>query len=260
MHRVARHACLGLSAILIASTATLTKAADFPCFEDAAIQSARIHDLRTMLMVNALKCRTRNPDTLRSYGNLLDQRGGELADHSKLVLLNLQQRYGEAQGLAAYHRYETAIANYHSLPAPSQAQCDEIGTYIALATRADHGEWETLSRLVTSRSIDVCLTPAAGAAAPLARGSVAGAMGAAMGAPTRGAAPETEVPLVDGIPTYSVPGTGPETAPEPLERVALPAAGSAPASAAPSAEKKLDQAILALSAAVAALSELRQQP
>ncbi|MEQ5788618.1 hypothetical protein J3454_12005 [Erythrobacter sp. NFXS35] len=228
------------------------------------MQSARIHDLRVMLMVNALKCRTRHPQTLRSYGNLLDERGQEFADHNRQVLSAMIDRYGPLQGPGAYNRYETALANYHSMPEPSQRQCEDVAAYISLAARADHAELATLSKLATNRSIDACLTPLNGAdddelakLDPSPEPAMLTQAAAAEGAPE----------MVDGIPTYHVPGTGPDTAPEPLEKVALPAFETTdvepekpqPAQAS-AAEDKLDQAILALSEAVAALSDLRREP
>lgn len=262
-------ASLGIVVALLASTSSVAQAAELPCFDEAAMQSARIHDLRVMLMVNALKCRFRHPEALRSYGELLEQRGQELTDHSRLVQLNLSHKYGDVVGPVAYNRYETAIANHHSVPDPSQKQCEDVAAYIDLAMRADHAELETLSKLVTNRAIDVCLTPLQGSAEVVAVGPETASETIAAARPIRVSIAEEAPQLVDGIPTYTVPGTGPDTAPEPLEVVALPAAApasasaaavSAPASPAVGANDKLDQAIIALSAAVAALSDLRQQP
>jgi len=255
---------LGVCAALLASLANPALAAELHCFKQNAMQSARIHDLQVMLMVNALKCRERRPETLRRYGNLLEQRGAELGDHARKVEATLSEKFGSANGPVAFHRYETAIANYHSYPAPSQEQCEVIATYIDLATRADHAELETLSKLATSRSIDVCLTPVSGVGADETTQPAPLAQRAGL---TRIAAADPVPQIIDGIPTYTVPGTGPNTAPEPLEKVAIAASGPAEAVVVPAppsetspAQDKLDQAILALSAAVTALSELRQQP
>lgn len=269
MNLLPRRAGLGAAVVALVSLANPAHATDLPCFEQSAMQSARIHDLRVMLMVNALKCRVRSPQTLRSYGELLDQRGEELDDHNWQILNAMIDKYGPVQGPVAYNRYETAIANYHSFTEPSQRQCDDIAAYINLAGRADHAELETLSRLATNRAIDVCIVPASGAND---RMSATPAMTAPTAGLTRAAASEPELEMVDGIPTYTTPGTGPDTAPQPLETVAVPAAGTADAepvmaqapadagSPALSAEDKLDQAIVALSAAVAALSDLRRKP
>jgi hypothetical protein len=254
---------LGASVALLAALTVPAQAADFPCFQDNAMQSARIHDLQVMLMVNALKCRVRHPETLRTYGVLLEQRGQEFGHHGRQIEASMVKEYGLSQGQVAFHRYETTIANFHSLINPSQRQCEEIATYINLAARADHPELESLSRLITGRAIDVCLTPigtsnvqAVFEPEPLAPPAVLTSAPAAEPAPQ----------IVDGVPTYPVPGTGPDTAAEPLETVAVLASATPPAAvpadpaASTSAEGKLDQAIVALSAAVAALSELRQQP
>ena len=272
MDLLPRRAGLGAAAAALVSLSIPAEAAELPCFDQSAMQSARIHDLRIMLMVNALKCRTRSPQTLRSYGELLDQRGEELTDHSRQILSALIDKHGPTLGPVVYNRYETAIANYHSFTEPTQRQCDDIAAYINLAGRADHAELETLSRLATNRAIDVCIPPRGADNAT----SAEPAMTAPPATLTRASAAEPELEVVDGIPTYNTPGTGPDTAPKPLETVALAAAGtadagpeSAPAQARSqaatgstplSAEDKLDQAIVALSAAVAALSDLRSEP
>lgn len=264
MHSFLRRTGFGAAAVALVSLNPAAQAAEFPCFDEPALQSARIHDLRVMLMVNALKCRLLRPQTLRSYGDLMDQRGDELTDHSRQVRDAMVDRYGMAMGEIAYNRYETELANYHSIPDPSQRQCDDVAAYINLAARADHGELATLSRLATSRAIDVCLTPLSRSDAMAQTKPLAQPAPAAM---TRPVPPAPEPELVDGIPTYSVPGTGPDTAPEPIEKAMLTDAGataappaSAQASKAAVQEQRLDQAILALSEAVAALRDLRKTP
>lgn len=265
MAKFNRRAWLGVIGAICASTASLSHAAQLPCFDQAAMQSARIHDLQVMLMVNALKCRLRQPETLRAYGDLLDQRGRELDDHSRLVQLNLAAQYGEANGPVAYHSYETAIANYHSEVEPSQRQCQNVAALIDLALQADHDELATLSRLATNRAIDACLAPLAAATdtAINAKAEPMPAVAAEAG-PIHVAASEPEPEMVDGIPTYRVPGTGPDTKPKPLEKAVLteeasPLAAQKVAKADPAAGK-LDEAIAALSAAVVALNAMRQQP
>lgn len=267
MYLLLRRASLGAVAAAFVSLANPAHAAEFPCFEQDDMQAARIHDLRVMLMVNALKCRLLRPQTLRSYGDLLDQRGEELTDQSRQVLAAMVDQYGTVQGPVAYNRYETALANYHSVPQPSRRQCEDVAAYIDLAGRADHAELATLSRLATNRAIDLCLVPVDRSDSTVAGMPEPEADFATMARASVGLA---EPEMVDGIPTYNTPGTGPDTAPEPLEKVALPAAGSdSPAPQAPTvaeartateAEAKLDQAILALSQAVAALSDLRREP
>lgn len=247
----------GLVCASLMAAATLAHspghAANYPCFGDDAMQSARIHDLKVNLMVNALKCRKVNPMTLRSFGQLLERRSGEFASHEMAVKRSLEIRFGQRQAIAMFDDYETRIGNYHSGVQPSLAQCEDTAAFIRLAGRADSGELETLSRLVTNRGIRSCPVERAASPPPLQRFE------------------REPFEMVDGIPTYSTPGTGPSSDPEPLERVAIPEAAApvisepAPriAAAAPAGpggepgtadrETRLAEAITALDAAAAAL-------
>lgn len=216
-------------------------ASSFPCFDSEAMQSARIHDLKVNLMVNALKCREANAATLRQFGQLLERRSGEFAGHELAVQRSLEDRFGSYEARALFDDYETRVGNYHSGSQPSIEQCEDTAAFIRLAGRADTAELETLSRLVTSRGIASC---------PLER---APAPGLAMRDPPRPEAMEPTPEMVDGIPTYSTPGTGPVSTPEPLERVAVNP-GSDPADETGDERKtRLAEAISALDAAAAAL-------
>lgn len=223
------------------------------------MQSARIHDLKVMLMVNALKCRQMLPRAFTAYGRLLDDRWEEFGFHSDRVRGTLLDRYGVRQGESAFDDYETRLGNYHSSVVASVGQCRDIEAFIRLAERANHGELEALSKLVTNRSIESCRSarytpaPAETAFAPQANEAFA----------------ERTV-MVDGIPTYTTPGTGPDTRPEPLEVVELPGPGEPvfaqaeaartdaanPSPAAAQAEQ-LSQAIAALDAAASALRAMQ---
>ncbi|MEM6909896.1 MAG: hypothetical protein AAF494_14585 [Pseudomonadota bacterium] len=232
------------------------------------MQSARIHDLRIMLMVNALKCRTSAPATLRKYGQLLNQRSEELTYHGRQVKSALVDRYGPRQGQLAFDRYETRISNYHSNIKPSREQCEDVMAFMKLAGRANYAELETLSKLVTNRAIETCLVPEGQSGFTTAAIAPAPAQ-SATSVIVRRAANVQEPEIVDGIPTFSAADAAPASAPEPLETVAVPEPAPAIAVADPvpepepagsSEDDKLGQAINALDAAAAALRDLRQEP
>lgn len=244
----------GIAAVALIASAVPAHASNFPCFEETEMQSARIHDLRVMLMVNALKCRQMSPSTLRQYGQFLDQRSDELSVHGDNVRQTLVARYGEREGSLAFNDYETRIGNYHSGTRPTRELCSDVTTFLRMAGRANHAELETLSKLATNRSISTCRVPQEAAFVPrAARSSVepAAAPNAAL----------TQAPqIVDGIPTYTNAADAPVSEPEPLERVAL-AEIEAP-SVEPEPEPKPDalaQAISALDAAAAALRDMQAE-
>ncbi len=239
-----------LVAAALCVSAVPVQAQSFPCFDETAMQSARIHDLRIMLMVNALKCRTASPATLRSYGQLLDARGDELSQHSEKVMDDMVGRYGERQGQIAFDRYETQMSNYHSNVQPSAEQCDDVQSFIKLAGRANYDELEMLSKLVTNRAINACIVP---------DGNIAFSSPAYE--PQVQTAPAGEAPeIVDGIPTYTTAQAIPSSAPEALEAADMEAAGKVIAEVEPAKrEDRLGQAITALDAAAAALRDLQTQ-
>ncbi|QIQ85623.1 hypothetical protein [Erythrobacter sp.] len=268
----------GLAAAALTATAAPAHAYDFPCFEDAMVESARIHDLRVMLMVSALKCRFDNPRTLREYTVLLDQREDEFGYHGARVREDFVERLGARRGNAEFESYNTRLSNYHSQVQPTRELCADASAFMRLAKRADDAELATLSKLVTNRAVRTCALPAGGAQArfvpPVAareRDPFADLPAPRWERAAPGGAPE----MVDGVPTYTEPGSLPETRPEPLETVDVPAqqdtsdrriasaetaASEAAAAAASGDDAKIDRAIAALSQAAEALRELKSAP
>lgn len=270
----------GLTAAALAATAAPGHAHDFPCFEDDMVESARIHDLRVMLMVSALKCRFDSPSTLYEYTDLLDRREGEFSFHGQRVRADFVERLGPRRGESEFQSYNTRLSNYHSKVQPTGELCGDSTTFMRLAKRADGTELATLSKLVTNRAVRTCALaprraetrfvppvresdPFAGVPAPSwERGPRASAPTAEPAAdPAAERAPE----MVDGVPTYTAPGSLPETRPEPLETVDVPAqaetaASEAAAAAASGDNARIDRAIEALSAAAEALRELKTAP
>ncbi|MEL7218075.1 MAG: hypothetical protein AAGK01_06550, partial [Pseudomonadota bacterium] len=158
-----------IAAVALVTSAVPAQASAFPCFDTNDMQSARIHDLRVMLMVNALKCRQLSPATLRQYGRFLEERSDEMSVHGDKIEQSLVARYGPEQGRVAFNDYETRIGNYHAGTQPTRELCDDVSTFMKLASRANHAELETLSKLATNRAISTCLVPQeTGYTAPIA--------------------------------------------------------------------------------------------
>lgn len=256
---------MALALALIVTTAP-AQAYSPACFDQADLESARIHDLRIMLMVNSLKCRVAAPSTLGEYRAFEDRRSQDLAVHDDRLEQAMIDRFGPHDGRVAFDRYQSSLSNYHSGFAVTPESCADTAAFIKLASRANHAELETLSKLVTNRTIDTCLAPAAserdepGELAPRPRNPVVFAAGPRADAPAN--APE----IVDGVPTYRAPGLAPVVirAPE-LTVIELPPASPPVAAAAPAPvipgnarEDKLAQAISALDAAAAALRDMQQ--
>ena len=268
----------GLSAAALAATAAPAHAYDFPCFDDDMVESARIHDLRVMLMVSALKCRFDSPSTLHEYTDLLDRREGEFSFHGKRVRADFAERLGPRRGESEFQSYNTRLSNYHSKVQPTRELCADSTAFMRLAKRADDAELATLSKLVTNRAVRSCalstgraqtrFVPPMRERDPFA-GLPAPSWERAAPAPAREERPQ----IVDGVPTYTAPGSMPQTRPEPLETVDVPAQAARPPiasaenaasraarAAASGDDAKIDRAIEALSAAAEALRELKTAP
>lgn len=267
----------GLAAAALTATAAPAQAYDFPCFEDAMVESARIHDLRVMLMVSALKCRFDNPRTLREYTVLLDQREDEFGYHGARVREDFIDRLGARRGNSEFESYNTRLSNYHSKVQPTRELCADATAFMRLAKRADEAELATLSKLVTNRAVRTCAVPARDAEAgfvPPAMTRERDPFGDLPAPRWERAAPAGAPEMVDGVPTYTEPGSLPETRPEPLETVEVPAqqgnsdriasaetaASEAAQAAASGDDAKIDRAIAALSQAAEALRELKSAP
>lgn len=242
----------GVAAVALITTAVPAHATNLPCFDETEMQSARIHDLRVMLMVNALKCRQMSPSTLRQYGQFLDQRSDELSVHGRNVERSLVARYGESEGRLAFNDYETRIGNYHSGTRPTRELCQDVNAFLKMAGRANHAELETLSKLATNRSISTCRVPEDATFVATDPEPAVEPAAAVSVEPLE--APE----LVDGIPTFTNAAEAPASEPEPLETVAL-SEPETPAAAPESKPDRLAQAISALDAAAAALRDMQEE-
>lgn len=128
----------------------------FPCFEKRDISSAQIHEMRVMMLVNALKCRDVLPATMHSYRQLMNQRDGELRHHADKVEGQLVAQYGPRSGRIAFADYETLLGNYHSNDRLTYDNCGEMGALMRMVQRAGTDQLHTLSDLMPRTAIRAC--------------------------------------------------------------------------------------------------------
>ncbi len=259
---------LGLTSMaVLATTPTSASAANFPCFGDEALPSARIHDLRIMMMVGALKCRDIAPAALRSYGMFVTQRDAELTQHADSVKAGMVAQYGPRVGKLAFDDYETTLSNHYSRMRPTARNCEELGTFARMANMADGEELETLARLATRRDMTVCDISAADPYTAQAIPEPRPAVRVIRGAVPPGVAPAIEAQAVESVAVASAPVIVAQpivSAPVvPIQEEAVVIEASADAvDLAPTSEAdenaRLDRAIDALDSAAAALRELKQ--
>ena len=261
---------LGLtSAAVLATSPTSASAANFPCFNDDALPSARIHDLRIMMMVGALKCRDIAPAALRSYGTFVTQRDAELTRHADSVKAGMVAQYGPRVGKLAFDDYETTLSNHYSRTRPTARNCEELGTFARMASMADGEELETLARLATRRDMTVCDISAADPYTAQVMPEVRPAVRVIRGAVPPGVAPAIEAQAVE--PVSVAVASAPAIAAQPIvsapvvpiqeEAVVTEASAQAIDQAATNEadeNARLDRAIDALDSAAAALRDLKQ--
>lgn len=150
---------LGSLASMAACVAITSPAAAnpyFPCFEKNDISSAQIHEMRVMMLVNALKCRDVLPATMHSYRQLMNQRDGELRQHANRVEGQLVGQYGPRSGRIAFADYETLLGNYHSNGQLTYDNCGEMGALMRMVQRAGTDELHTLSNLLPRSAVRAC--------------------------------------------------------------------------------------------------------
>ncbi len=250
---------LGALAALGACAGMATSAAAnpyFPCVEDTDISSAQIHEMRVMMMVNALKCRDILPATMRSYGQLVSQRDGEFRQHANRVEGRLVARYGPHSGRLAFNDYETLLGNYHSNGRHTLESCGDMGAFVRLIQRAGSDDLHTLSNLVPRSAIRACpasdYTGAEETAAYVEQVRVHRGPAAKMAHEHASVAARPE-PQEDDDLTPLATRVSPVT---PLAKVD-PTAAQAPAHASDGQSERLEQAIKALDSAAAALREMQ---
>ncbi len=150
---------LGFLASMAACVAIVNPAAAnpyIPCFEAKDIGSAQVHEMRVMMLVNALKCREVLPATMHSYGQLVRQRDGEFRHHADRIERKLVAQYGPRSGRIAFADYETLLGNYHSNSRHTFESCGDMGVFVRLIQRAGSDELHTLSNLTPRSAIRAC--------------------------------------------------------------------------------------------------------
>ncbi|RYE98538.1 MAG: hypothetical protein EOO77_37080, partial [Oxalobacteraceae bacterium] len=66
------------------------------CWRSEEIAAARIQDLQTLLMVDALKCRTTLPAGVESYNKFMQEKGEVIGKSKRTVQAYFVRQYGAA--------------------------------------------------------------------------------------------------------------------------------------------------------------------
>lgn len=226
----------------------------FPCYTEGEIGSARVHEMRIALMVDALKCRNVVPAAMLSYGSLMERRDGDFRHHASQVERQLVLQHGARAGRVAFADYETMLGNYHSRGRYTVETCRNLDGFLRLVERAANTDLQALSEVLPRTAVRAC--PAAsyraveevGVSAPPVRvhRGEQGVVVHAHAEPAVATGQEVEedlTPLAERVAPVM-----------PLAKVDPSAAAPAPARA-----SRLGEAIKALDSAAAALREMQHE-
>ena len=259
------HSVAASAALMSLVTPLTAHAADVHCWRPDEVRAARIQNLQTVLMVDAIKCQDTIPATLASYNAFVGKHRELLTANRYAVQAHFVRTLGAAEGATAATNHETRAGNQLSAGPIDVKRCEATGMYARLATHASEEDLAMMADvLATGTEIAACPVAAAPGKpvamvipiwkkpAPLSAATPTVATGPAV-APALAVAPPPAVAAASALATPGVMTPAVATAVKPL---AMPAA-KPPRIAAP-APPTPDHAstLVALQAAVAALNQV----
>jgi hypothetical protein len=141
---------MGKKAAIVAAGMAMVQSsvASAACWSASEVDAAKVRELETMLMVNALRCRHSGEDFLGSYNHFV--REGRVA----LTRVNETLRghfVASGTGLNGYDRYVTALANRHGAGGTG-LDCGDFKSILS-AARAENGSMNGLVRLANDAQV-----------------------------------------------------------------------------------------------------------
>ncbi|WP_174293378.1 hypothetical protein [Sphingomonas bacterium] len=134
---------------------------DAGCWRGEEIAAARIQDLQTMLMVDALKCRTTLPAGVESYNKFMDEKGEVVSKSKRTVQAHFVRQYG-SEGMVKSTDYDTKRSNETAAPIVNVHSCDRVAALSRIASRATDDDLLILAEtLARSGAVNECPVPAA---------------------------------------------------------------------------------------------------
>lgn len=128
----------GLATLL--ALAVLASPAKASCWSEDAWEAARVRELDTMLMVEALRCRRTTADFLATYNRFVEGSRPALVRANLLLRAHFAETVGPRGALDAYDRYVTAVANRYGAGTAGLACADLASIAAAAAAAAQSGQ------------------------------------------------------------------------------------------------------------------------
>ena len=126
---------------IAAAAAVLTTAGAAPaqaamsCWNESEVAAARIRDLQSRLMVDALRCRAYGIDILGAYNEFVRANRATIQAANSVIMAQFNDGFGRA-GQTEYDRFTTALANSYGGDATSGESCAEAASVAAEAVAA----------------------------------------------------------------------------------------------------------------------------
>lgn len=110
--------------------------ATMSCWNESEVAAARVRDLQSRLMVDALRCRAFGIDILGAYNEFVRSNRATLQAANTIIMGQFSRGYGP-DGQAEYDRFATALANEYGGERTSGESCAESASLAAEAVAAE---------------------------------------------------------------------------------------------------------------------------
>lgn len=126
-----------VNSLTIAGVAAATPAHAAGCWSEGAIAAAKVRELETMLMVSALRRRLSGNDFLPARNAFVAGSRPTLVAVNERLRRHFRKTVGAGQGLNAYDRYVTSIANSYGAGVGG-LDCADMASILDAAVAAGH--------------------------------------------------------------------------------------------------------------------------
>jgi hypothetical protein len=126
---------LGAAAALTMMAAVPAQAA-MSCWNETEVAAARVRDLQSRLMVDALRCRAFGIDILGAYNEFVRANRATLQAANSVILAQFSRGFGPGAQIE-YDRFTTSLANAYGGDSTSGESCAEAASLAAEAVAAN---------------------------------------------------------------------------------------------------------------------------
>ena len=132
------HGALGAAAFALCAVSIAAPASAAGCWTQADVSAAKVHEMKTRLMVAANGCRAGDADILASYNRFVAARHAALSAADDRLRAHFLAAAGD-DGQRDYDRYTAALEQAYGAGAASAESCAEAAAMVkdVIAARGD---------------------------------------------------------------------------------------------------------------------------